>query len=178
MLSNLKKIVILTISLLSFSCSLSKTDMADNNHYKNNGLSLGKSNYFASRSWAYVDMPGLSSDIDYPYSYYVDSDFYGFYELSPFDIMMFFKSNNVISRKMRFSVIKVGDIVGYGDLTVACSILITSPVSSGKTNSSKDDLAVYIMTIADGQIVGAENIAKPNGVALTDSLHVCKESFY
>lgn len=178
MLSNLKKIVILAISLLSFSCSLSKTDMADNNHYKNSGLNLGKSNYFASRSLVYVDMPDLSSDVDYPYSYYMDSDFYGFYELSPFDIMMFFKSNNIISRKMRFSVVKVGDVVSYDDLTVACSILITSPVSSEKTNFSKGDLAVYIMTIADGQIVGADNIAKPSGVALMDSLHACKESFY
>lgn len=178
MLSNLKKIVILTMSLLSFSCSLSKTDIADNKHYKNNGLNLGKSNYFASRSWVYVDMPDLSSDVDYPYSYYVDSDFYGFYELSPFDIMMFFKKNNIISRKMRFSVVKVGDVVSYGGLTVACSILITSPVSSEKTNSNKDNLTVYIMTIADGQIVDAENIAKPNGVALMDNLHVCKESFY
>lgn len=179
MIHKLKLIIIIVFSLISSACALPQKEVGGGVWYQAKGLNLTKNNYSASRSWVYVDMPDLSYDIDYPYSYYDDSDFYGFYEMSPLDVMIFFKQKNIISRKLRFSVVNVGGVVNNGNSAFFCSVLAITPISSFKKQLADEYvLTIYIIGVDDGQITSAENLVKPSGITLKKEVSVCQESLY
>lgn len=166
-------------SFFSLACSSHVKKENDSADPAINNIDYKKSNYFASRSFSYLDMPDLSGDIEYPSFYYMDSDFYDFYELSPFDIISFFKQKKIISSKMKFSIIKVGRPVDSGDYAFVCSMLSVLPINNNYYKSSLEgDIAIYIITMGKGDILGAENLAKSNDLASKSKVSICYESLY
>lgn len=177
MVAELRGAVISFLCFFIASCSLN-LNSSDDTATPSDQYINGKSGYFAKRNFSYLDIPYIQADIELPPFYYDDNDFYQFYELSSFDIIVFFKENKVIPPKVKFSVISIGKTVLYNGGMFTCSIIDEVLSNSANNKEFRKKSMVYIVTIGNGKILDAKKITKPLGVGGVDAISVCYESLY